>query len=200
LFLLLGFIGFLFLQSFLAFAIFFVSLFILIFIHMKDTAATMSLSTLDLLINRQRLPSGSKLILIVIGILGISVFLSFLLPLGVKKYPFIVYFGLCTFAITLLTIMLLSLIGFLFAQWRYARHNFKAWKQSIFSSSLATRYQAVRTLASINDPVLNKFWKICNKLGFFCLFLWFVVLFIVICTVLYLDYIGAWEDLVSKYK
>jgi hypothetical protein len=160
----------------------------------------MSLSTLDLLINRQRLPSGSKLILIVIGILGISVFLSFLLPLGAQTYPFLVIFGACTFAITLLTIMLLSLIGCLFAQWRYARHNFKAWKQSIFSSSLATRYQAGRTLASINDPVLNKFWKICNKLGFFCLFLWFVVLFIVICTVLYLDYIGAWDDLVSKYK
>lgn len=197
--LLLGFIGFLFLQSFLAFGIFFVSLYILIFLHMKDTAAKMSLSTLDLLINRQRLPKRSKLILIAFGILGISVLLSFLIPLGVKKYPFIVYFGMCSFAITMFLIMMLSLISCLFAQWRYARHNFKVWKQSMSPSSPAIRYQAVRTLASSKDPVLNKYVRIFNKVGFFCLFLWFVVLLIVICTVLYLDYIGAWDDLVNKY-
>ena len=197
--LLLGFIGFFFLQSFLAFVIFFVSLFILIFLHMKDTAAKMSLSTIDLLINRQRLPKRSKLILIVIGILGISVFLSFLLPLGARTYPFLLYFGLCSFTITILLIMLLSLISCLFGQWRYARHNFKAWKQSILSSSLTTRYQAGRTMAMINDPVINKFEKICDKVGFLCLLIWFVILLMVICTVLFLDHIGVWEDLVNKY-
>ena len=65
-----------------AFAFFFVSMFVLIFLGIKDKATKLSISTIDLLVNRKNLPSVRKFVVLVLCILGIVVLLSILILIG----------------------------------------------------------------------------------------------------------------------
>ena len=189
-----------FLQApFPAFAFFFVSMFIIIFLSFKTNAAKLSIRTLDLIVDRWRLPSLRKFIFFLLASLGIAVLLSIIIPIGFKTYPLLVIFGLISFAITSVIIMLLAFIYAIIGTWRCIKVDFKLWKKS-FSSSLKKRYEAAGALRSImdKDPVTQKAGKVVTKIALLCLLVWLVILVLAICAVLYLDRIGVWHDLINK--
>ena len=93
--------------------------------------------------------------------------------------------------------MLLTIILGICTTWRCAKIDFYSFKKT-FSPSLKTRYEAVKSLRSINDPVMKKIGAFINKFGLFCLLAWFVILVLTICVVLYLDHIGVWRELIKK--
>jgi len=183
-----------------AFAFFFVSMFIIIFLGFKATAAELSIPIINLIVNREKLPSRRKFIFVVLGIIGIVILLSIIIPIGLKTYPLLVIFGFVSFAITLAIIMLLAFICLVLTQWRCIKVDFKLWKNSIFASSLKTRYEAGRSLRPLmdQDPITQKTGKVSTKIVLLCLLVWFVILVLAICVVLYLDHIGVLHDLINK--
>lgn len=187
-------------EPFPAFAFFFISMFVLIFLGAKAEAAELSISTLDLIVDRQRLPSRRKIGFIVLGIIGIAIVLSIVIPIGLKTYPLLVIFGFVSFAITLLIIMLLGFTCAIISIWRCARVDFKLWKNSMFGSSLKRRYEDGKALRSVmdRDPVIKKTGKLASKIALLCLCTWFVILLLAICVVVYLDHVGVWQDLIDK--
>jgi len=191
LFLVLGALGWFFPDlPFPAFAFFFISIFVLIFLEMRRTAVKLSISVLDLVVNRKKLPSSKKLILIGIGILGIAVALCFLIPFGLDKQPMLVIFGFISFAITMLLVILTSLVYTLRVQGHLARHHFDLWKKSLFSSSLQVRYQAGMQLRSLKGPVERKWAIICNRIGLSFFFIWLILFIVATIVVIILDLIG----------
>jgi len=190
LFLVVGFIGWFFKGSFPAFAFFFVSMFVLIFLEFRHTAKKMSMSVLELVFNRKKLPSSKKLILIGTGISGIAVALCFLIPLGIKTHPMLVIFGFISFAITMVLVMLTLLVYTLRVQWHMARKHFDLWKKSLFSSSLQVRYEAGRQLQALKDPVERKWAIVCNRIGMSIFFIWLITFTLVTIAVIILGLIG----------
>jgi len=183
-----------------AFALFFVSMFVVIFFRFKADAAELSVSTLDLIVDRQRLPSRRRFVFIVLGIIGIAVVLSIIIPIGFKTYPLLVIFSFVSFAITMAIIMLLAFSSMVVIQWRCIRSDFKLWKNSMFGSSLKGRYEAGRSLRLVmeRDPVIKKTGKLASKIALLCLCTWFAILLLAICVVVYLDHVGVWQDLIDK--
>jgi hypothetical protein len=167
---------------------------------LKTKVAKLSNPAIGTLINKKNLPSTKKIIFFCIGVLGIVVLLSILIPAGLKSYPLLVIFGFLSFVITVAIIFLLIFVSAIINHWRCAKLDFKAWKDSIFGSSAKIRYEAMMSLRSINDPLINKTGTFLNKVGLFCFLAWFVILVMVVCIVLYLDHIGVWSDLISKYS
>jgi len=167
---------------------------------LKTKAAKLSNPAIGTLINKQNLPSTKKIIFFCIGVLGIVILLGILIPAGLKTYPLLVSFGFLSFAITLAIIFLLIFVSAIISHWRCAKLDFKSWKNSIFGSSEKIRYEAMMSLRSLDDSLINKTGTFLNKLGLFCFLAWFVILVMVVCIVLYLDHIGVWSDLISKYS
>ncbi len=185
-------------SPFPAFAFFFVSMFVIIFLGFKADAAKLSVPATNLMFGIQRLPSRRKFIFIVFGIIGIVVLLSIIIPIGFKTYPLLVFFGFISFAITMVVIMLLFFICAILSTWRCAKLDSKTFKKS-FSSSLKTRYEANISLRSLmdKDSVMQKTGKASSKIALVCLLSWLVILVVAICVVLYLDRIGVWHDLIN---
>jgi hypothetical protein len=149
-----------------AFAFFFISLFVLIFISFKSDAEKLSVPTINLIFGIQKLPSLKKFFLFVICITGIVVLLSTIILIGLKTYPLLVIFGFLSFAITLVIIMLVALICAVLSTLRCLKLDSRTLKKS-FSYSLKTRYEAGRSLRTLmdNDPVMQKTWKISSKIA-----------------------------------
>lgn len=183
-----------------AFAFFFISMLVIIFLSFKADAAKLSIPTLELIVGRKRLPSRRKLVFIVLGIIGIVVFLSIVMPIGFKTYPFLAIFGFISFWITMVIIVLLGFACCMLTLWRCIRIDFKTWKNSMFGSSIEAKYEARKRLRSLleQDPVMQKMGKVSTKIALVCFSIWFVVLVTAICVVLYLDHIGVWHDLINK--
>lgn len=183
-----------------AFAFFFVSMFIIIFLSVKTTAAELSIPTINLILNREKLPSLRKFICFVLGITGIVVLLCIIIPLAAKTYPLLLIFGFISLWITLAIIMLMTFIHAAIGIWRCTKVDFKLWKNSTFASSPKTRYESGRSLRSLmdHDPVTQKTRKVVTKIALLCLLVWLVVLVLATCVVLYLVHIGIWHDLINK--
>lgn len=181
-----------------AFAFFFVSMFVIIVLSFKADAAKLSVPTINLMFGIQRLPSLKKILLVVIGIIGIAVLLCVVIIIGIETYPFLVIFGFLSFVLTMVIIGLLALIYGILSIWRCAKLDSKALKVS-FSYSIKRRYEASKSLRSLmgKDPVLQKAKKISSKIALTCLLVWFLLLVLAICIVLYLDHIGVWQELID---
>jgi hypothetical protein len=182
-----------------SFAFFFVSMFILIFLGFKSDAKKLSISTIDLIVDKKKLPSVRKFVFIVIGILGIVISLCVLIPVGLKTYPFLIYFGFISFWITMLLIALVAIPYAMIDTWRCAKADFNTFKK-LFNPSLKVRYEASSYLRSLmdKDPVMQKAHKVSSTIAKLCLLTWFVILVLAICVVLYLDHIGVWQELINK--
>jgi len=181
-----------FLQSpFPAFAFFFVSIVMACFIGYKEDAAKLSIPTSNLIFGIRRVPSLKKVLFLAIGIIGIVIPLSIIIPLGVKNYPWLGIFGFLSFVLTLVVIVLLTIICQILYIWRCAKVDSKTLKNS-FSFSLKKRHEAYETIRSLmnNDPVMKKTGKTSIRIALTCLIVWFVVLVLAICVVLFLDHIG----------
>jgi hypothetical protein len=182
-----------------AFGFFFISMLVLVFLSFKADAAKLSVPTINLMFNIQRLPSLKKFLLLVAGIIGIVVLLSIIIPIGFETYPMLVIFGFLSFAITMVIIMFLTLILVIIGLWRSAKLDSKTLKKT-FSSSLRARYEASRSLRSLldRDPFMQRIGKVSSKIAVTCLLIWFVVLVLATCLVLYLNHIGIWQKLINK--
>lgn len=185
-----GFVGWYVYGSVGAFPFFFVSMFVIIFLQMKREAAKIGKSPIDLIINRERLPKRRKLVFCLVAILGTALALSLLIPLGFETYPWVVMFGFISFAIVMAVVMLMAFVYGLGLQWHFARHHFELWKKSMFSSSMATRYQAGRQLASLSGPVAKKWGILVTKVAKIVLLLWLIILVIVATVVVVADQVG----------
>jgi hypothetical protein len=190
-----------FLQApFPAFAFFFISMFIIIFWGYKADAAELSISTLDLIVEMMGFQSRRKFICIILGIIGIAVLLSVTILIGVKKYPFLLIFGFISLWIMLAIIFLLAFVCCVVSIWRCIKLDFKTWKNSMFGSPIKVKYEAGKKLRSLveHDPVMQKMGKVSKKIVLLCFSIWFILLVIAICVVLYLDRIGVWHDLINN--
>jgi hypothetical protein len=184
-----------------AFAFFFVSMFILTFLGFKAKAAKLSISTIDLVVGGKKLPSVKKTIFVVFCIIAVAVILSIIVPIGFRTYPLLAIFSFVSLWIIMAIIFLLLFVSVIISQWRCAKLDFKAWKDSMFGSSLKTRYESGRYLRSFaeRDPIIQKVSKLSSKIALFCLLTWFVILALAVCVVLYLDHIGVWHNLINKW-
>ena len=169
-----------------AFALFFISLFVLIFTSFIADAAKISVPVVTLIFGVQRLPNSKKIFLFVVGIIVIIVPLSIMIPVGMKTHPLLVMFGFLSFIIIVVIIMLLATICEILRIWRCAKLDSKTLKKS-FNPSAEIIYKARKDLRSLmdKDVVMQRVKKISNKIALSCLLVWFVVLVLTVCVVIW---------------
>ena len=139
-----------------------------------------------------------KIGIFAVGIIAVAVFLSVIIPVGIRTYPFLVIIGFVSFSIMMLIVMLMAFTFAMISTWRCIKLDFGLWKKT-FNPSLGTRYEASRSLRALahQDPVLRKTGKLLNKISLWCFFTWLILFVLAVCVVLFLDYIGVWKNLVD---
>jgi hypothetical protein len=182
-----------------AFAFFFISMMVLIFLGFKANAKKLSVPTTRLMFNAQKLPSLRKFLLIAGVVVGIAVFLCIIIAIGLETYPMLVIFGFLTLWVFGVIIFLLVLINAIVCTWRCATLDFSSFKKG-FSSSLKERYEASMSYRSLmaKDPLIQKMGRVSRRIGIILFLIWLAVLLTTICVVLYLDYIGVWQELINQ--
>jgi hypothetical protein len=78
------------------------------------------------------------------------------------------------------------------------RIDFRSWKNSIFGASPETRWEAARSLRSLEDPTIQRIEKVAGRIVPLFLLIWFIILVLAICVVLYLEHIGVLDGLVDN--
>ena len=112
-----------------------------------------------------------------------AICLALLFPYSVKKYPTLMAFGVVSFALTGVIIILLLAIHGLMTGHQFRKHHPDLLKNSI-SSSRNTRSEAIRQIKFLNDPQLKRISNCTTKIGIFCFFIWLILFSVVLCVVL----------------
>ena len=112
----------------------------------------------------------AKIIGTLIFCFSTAICLALLLPYSVKHYPILVAFGVVSFALTGVIIILLLVINGLLTVQQLRKHHPDLLKNSI-SSSRNTRSEAIRQIKYLKDPRLKKISACMTKIGIVCFFI-----------------------------
>ncbi len=150
----------------------------------------MSKSILDYIIDRKRLPSLPILLVIVVIIIGITIALCILLPIGMERRPKLVLFCTASFAIAMVIAIFTEAIFAIFRMKHIKKDHPSLWEITNNRNIPYTeRRESLKSIKYLNDPILAKISKREHRFTIFPFVAWLILTIILIILSVFTDMI-----------